>query len=462
MKRLIIVGGIVIIIAGILLALSGCRNPGTSLPKNLTLTMWGVWDERADLNDIITAYKRRHPYITIQYRKLRAEEYEDELVRAWAKGEGPDIFQIHNTWIGKYLDEGWLAPAPASTTSVTVTTKKNIFNQTEQSAAQQTVPFFTPDQMRQTFVDVVVQDTVRTPTTGKPAIYGLPFSVDTLALYYNQDLLNRASIAFPPATWAEFIDDVTALVVRDDEGGIVQAGAAMGSTSANIENAQDILALLMLQNGAAMLSADGRNVLFARPDAQGLPVGELALTFYTDFVNPTKTVYTWNDTMPNALDLFVQGKIGFFFGYSYHLPRIMGAGGGGNIHVAPMPQIDAESRFQVAFANYWLNGVFTNSPHKNDAWNFLQFATSKDQAKQYVTSARRPPARRDLIGSPPEGDADLLVFTQQVVSSQSWYRGRNPEAAKQVFDDMITTVVAGQATPAAAVNQAAGQILLTL
>jgi ABC-type glycerol-3-phosphate transport system substrate-binding protein len=165
--------------------------------------------------------------------------------------------------------------------------------------------------------------------------------------------------------------------------------------------------------------------------------------------------------MPNALDLFIQGKLAFYFGYSYHLPRIEASASVPNFTVNPMPQIDAQQANQVTFANYWVNGVFANSEHVNEAWNFVEFATAKEQAALYLASSRRPPALRDLI-SDLAGDPELTVFANQVVPSRSWYRGRAPDAAAVIFDEMIAGVIAGELTPAAAISQAASQIQLTL
>jgi len=40
---------------------------------------------------------------------------------------------------------------------------------------------------------------------GQP--YASPLSINTLALFYNRDLLNEAGIVLPPVTWEEFVND---------------------------------------------------------------------------------------------------------------------------------------------------------------------------------------------------------------------------------------------------------------
>ncbi|MBV8781456.1 MAG: extracellular solute-binding protein, partial [Phycisphaerae bacterium] len=60
--------------------------------------------------------------------------------------------------------------------------------------------------------------------------YGIPTDYDCRALYYNEDLLERAGIvdangkAKPPTTWEELREDAIKLTLRDDKGRITQLG----------------------------------------------------------------------------------------------------------------------------------------------------------------------------------------------------------------------------------------------
>lgn len=82
--------------------------------KPVELTYWRVLDSDTDPSDdfteIINNYKALHPNITIVYKKLRYEEFEEELLNAWAEDRGPDIFSIRNTWTGKYKNK--ILPMP--------------------------------------------------------------------------------------------------------------------------------------------------------------------------------------------------------------------------------------------------------------------------------------------------------------------------------------------------------------
>ena len=75
------------------------------LETPITLRYWRVFDGEDAFREIIDGYRASHPNINIEYRKLRYDEYEQALLEAWAEDRGPDIFAIHNTWIGKYASK---------------------------------------------------------------------------------------------------------------------------------------------------------------------------------------------------------------------------------------------------------------------------------------------------------------------------------------------------------------------
>ena len=78
--------------------------------KPVTLRFWTVFDDREAYTDIINAYRQLHPNVSIEFRNLRYEEYEKELVEAFALDEGPDVFSVHNTWVTKY--QNMMEPMP--------------------------------------------------------------------------------------------------------------------------------------------------------------------------------------------------------------------------------------------------------------------------------------------------------------------------------------------------------------
>lgn len=404
----------------------------TQAMEPITLTYWRVIDGPDAFTEIIDNYKAMHPYININYRKLRLEEYEDELLNALAEDRGPDIFSIHNTWIKKYQTK--IEPMPASTTLVYPVAKGSIKKEIVNEL--RTTPSLTLGQIRDLFVDVVSRDVVL--EDGK--VYGLPLSVDTLAMFYNKDLFNNAGIGEAPKYWnRELLQTVKKLSKQDPKRGLIQSGIALG-TSKNIERYSDILGLLMMQNGAVMVDDSNRVSFHKVPDyardSEYNP-GLAALQFYTDFANPSKEAYSWNDELGDSTEMFISGNLAIMFGYSYHIPIIQAAAPKLNFSVTEFPQIEGGGpASNINFANYWVETVSKKSAHKNEAWDFLQYITKAEQASTYLNITNKPTALRSLVQEQ-RGKDTVGVFANQVLTAKTWYRGNNVKAMEQVFAEMI-------------------------
>ena len=213
------------------------RNIGGGTVQESTLQFWGVFDERGVYDPIIRDFQAQNPGVRIVYRKFNFEDYERSLVSALAAGTGPDIFMFHNSWLPKHGNK--IAAMP------------------EMFAGNE--PSMTIRDFQDQFVDVAAQDLVYANR-----IYALPLYVDTLALYYNKDILNNAGITRPAQTWEEFNSDVETITRLDGSGNIIQSAAAIG-TARNINRSTDILIGLMIQSGVRMMSAENSEPTFSRP-----------------------------------------------------------------------------------------------------------------------------------------------------------------------------------------------------
>lgn len=435
-----------LILAGLILLGQGCFSGGggTQVNDNVTLRYWRVFDGEDTMRPVINAYRARQPNVNIEYRRLRFDEYEDELIRAFAEGRGPDIFTIHNTEVNNY--RSLIQPMPAQVT-VTAREQRNRFNQNV-VIVPRTRPTISLRQYKNDYLDQVIRDTVipvQTPTGQQEAIIGIPFSVDTMVMYYNRDLLNAAGIPRPAENWSEFQEQVAQLTEFDSAGAITQAGAAIG-TADNIERSVDLLSLIMMQADVQMINERGQVAISeARVvDGQRQSPALNAINFYTDFASPFRQVYTWNDDQPNSLQAFINGQVAYFFGYSYHNAIIRSSAPRLNYNVAKMPQLSGAR--QVNYANYWIEVVSANTQNANWAWDFLIFAQSPDQVTSFLNTARKPTARKDLISRQID-DEFLGVFAEQLLTSRSWYQGRNTSAMEEAMRNLIRTFNAGPADP---------------
>ena len=308
-----------------------------------------------------------------------------------------------------------------------------------------TTPSIRNNQVRDLFVDTVGKDVIleyedAAKKTKEQRVWGLPMYMDTMATFYNKDLMNNAGIAELSDYWGsdKFKKDLKKMTKQDEQGNILQSGMAMG-TGANIDRAHDILAALMMQNGATIIDDQGRvafrNIIRGKDYNPGID----AVRFYADFADPTKDVYSWNAQITNSLEMFMQGRLAVLYGYSYLLPILKAQAPSLNYSVKKLPQIEGSSE-TANVADYYVEVVSKKSKYKDEAWDFVQFATTKpDNVRSYLNSTKKLSAIRALIDEQKEDD-ELGVFAEQAFNARTWYRGMNYAEAVKSFNSMLEAI----------------------
>lgn len=438
--------------------------------QQVALTVWGVVDDIDVYQDTFTQYRLLHPNVAFNFKRLRLEEYEDKLLNGFADDRGPDIFLVHNTWIGKYLTK--IVPMPVTTKVAYAVVSGTLKKETTWELRSE--PSITLRDFKDQYADAVLGDAIRSvsvPVVGsadanarvkQDRLVAAPVWLDTMALYYNKDLLNAAGIPTPPEHWDQFQEQVQKLTKLDAQGKILQSGAALG-TAKNVERSTDLLSALMIQNGAQMTDAAGYPWFDQVPESAAsqrqAPPAYQALEFYSDFANPAKETFTWDAGQPNSLEAFIAGKTAFFFGYSYHLDQIKARAPKINLGITKLPQIDGNPVKNVA--NYWMWVVSKKSANQDTAWSFLNFMMKPETSKALLAKMKRPAARKSLL---PEQFTDEVVgvFASQVLTAQSWYHGANPQVVDSAFATLIDAALVGGSQVTEAMRFASNQIRQTM
>lgn len=422
---IIAIGAIVIIGFGALFIFSGQKK--TSTAQAITLNVWGTDDAKV-FNSLITYYTQYNSAAKIIYTQVDPADYENQLLRAFAAGTGPDVFEIGNRSLPKW--QSVLAELP------------------EAYASQ-----FGTLQLENDFPSVVESDFAvgSTPTT--TGIYALPLSIDTLAMIYNKDLFDSAGIAVPPATWDDFETDIPKLRVENSTGQITQAAAALGGSETSIPEAPDILSLLMLQNGTQMVNSDRSAATFA---GDSTSAGVSAFNFYLQFANAASPYYTWNDAIGDDIQSFIDGDVAMIFGYHDTLSTIKTKSPFMNVGVAAVPQPTGAS-VSVSYPEYNGLAVYKGSTSVIGAWNFILTLTAYANGEKIYTDATGdPPALRDAIAAD-ANDPDLSVFAEQALTARSWYEV-DDAAIDGILNTAIQNALNGSASTLQALQQAQSSI----
>lgn len=353
-KRIIILI-ILMIFLGAAVILGRMAIATLTTPQEVTLIYWGLWENDGVIKPIIAEFEAQNPNIKVQYSKQSHRQYRERLQAGIERGDGPDIFRFHNTWVPMLKNQ--LAAIPDTV--------------------------MTASQFNETYYPVATNDLV-----GGQALYGIPLMIEGLGLYYNEDLFAAAGVTAPPTTWEDLLAMVPKISKPEGTGFAISA-IALGTTG-NIENYSDILATMFMQNGANLTIPKGKEA-------------EETLAFYHKFANPTDPVYTWNETMDNSMYAFANGKVAMILAPSWRAFDIIEmakqVNPGLKFKIAPIPQLPGNT---VTWASYWVEGISEKSKFKKQAAEFLKFLTSREtMTKLYLEESKvrlfgEPYARKDM------------------------------------------------------------------
>ncbi len=309
--------------------------------SQIVLTYWGLWEEEENMKLLIDEYQKKHNNIQIKYIQQSPKQYREIVQAAIERGEGPDIFRFHNTWIPMLVN--YLSPVPKSIIS--------------------------DNQYEQVFYPVVTYDL---KVGGN--YYGIPLEIDGLLLYYNEDIIKSANVAIP-TTWIEMQDIVPKITVKE-KGRIITSAVALG-TAENIEHFSDILTLMMLQNGTQLTKS-----LFSCADTSSNSCAVEALSFYRKFAEAPNN--TWDETLENSIIAFAGGKVAMIFAPSWQVFTIKAMNPNLNFKTAVVPQLPCQSQTcpTVNLASYWVEGVSSKSKNISAAWEFLKYLSEKENLQK--------------------------------------------------------------------------------
>lgn len=461
LKKIIIAFLIIIFsIAGYVLvkAYPDFKAPDTDIKNDesmkVTLEFWGLWDNSDDWEEIIKKFESKtynfngqKVEVSINYTKKDFGSYQEDLQKAREQNNSPDIFMINNNWLEKYVSE--LEPLEGN------------------EAYAKEYGLINYSDLLNTFYAKTLMDVVY-----ENQLYGLPLSSDSLALFYNKDLFEKAEIAEPPKSWTEFKNDVKKLTALNNKDEIIQSGAALG-TGKNISRASDILALLIMQGGGRVIDSDGATDINKETEVRTLDgtekrfPGKRAIEFYTEFSNPQKEIYSWNLNQENSITAFADNKAAMMIGYSYNIKNLLVINPDLNYGISPMPQL--ENSTPVNFSNVTIPVVskfgnckvepaelFDKADCAKISWSFLSFAGEKENSKIYLDSTEKIAARKDLAEEQVEEGGGRSAFASQVESSQSYHKFN--DEIDDILSNMLDQIALDRENWEAKTDEAAAEI----
>lgn len=441
MAKYAIIGAIVLVVVGLIGGLaymflggsgsSGSvsispETPGGGTANNrqvvsgeqTTIEYWGLWEPTEVMAEVIKEFEAKNPGVKVSYSKQSHLNYRERLQTAISSGNGPDVFRFHASWTPMLLGE--LKPIPNAV----------------MSAAE----------FKTTYYPVAAKQ-----LQANGQYVGIPMMYDGLALLYNKEMFNTASLPVP-STWAGVKEAAVKLVIKGSDGKISRGGIALGNAT-NVDHFSDILGLLMLQNGATLTQSTSQEVADA-------------LSFYTSF---QKTDQVWSSDLPNSTTAFAREEVAMIIVPSWRIHEVMAQNPDLDFGVTNVPVIEEK----LTWGSFWAEGINSKSKNQDAAAAFLKFLTQKETLEKFYDAASKVRAfgelypRMDMAAD--LADNELIApYLEDAAYSDGWYlssfthdNGINDQIIKYYEDGITAMVMEGKAAAAVqpTIDQGVSQVL---
>ena len=387
------------------------------------VTIWGTLDPNAFTVVLRQAAETENRFSQVTYVQKDQQEYERLLTEALASGTGPDLFLLRQDYVVR--NEGKIVPIPYDN--------------------------FSRSQFEDTFVEAAE------PYLAGGGVLGIPIVVDPLVLYWNRDMLSAAGFAQPPRYWDELPDLAQRVVKKDESGRIVKAAVAFGEYQ-NVDNAKDILVLLILQAGGSITQRDNTGrllpTLSARTAGAASQATESALRFYTEFADPSKVDYSWSRSLPGSRAAFAAGDLALYLGYASEASTIARTNPNLNFVIASVPQSRVADTPRNVARVYAL-AVSRTSTKPSGAMTVASLMGDTGFAQSLSFALALPSARRNVLAQ--GGSDEDALGRREALIARSWL-DPDPERTSNIFRAMIESVTSGSARPAEAIGRASQEM----
>ena len=314
----------------------------------------------------------KHPY----------ENALGEQVRDFVSGGDLDIALIDLVWMGNFAENEWIVPVD------------------DIKAAYPDI--VDPELDTDDFFPLVLDAF----GSWNDTLYGLPFDNYSGLMFYNSCMLKEAGFDGPPETWTELKDTYGPALTKDDKF------AYALQSKRNETQSADSFARVIWPFGGSFLDKDFKSNLNSEGSQAGLKFRQDLMQYMPDGI----VAYDHAETV-NA---FAQGDVAIITEWSAFYSSVVSpdtSAVADCVEIAPEPKGPAGRKpalggFSLAVADQ------AEEKEKAAAWLFIQWATSKANAAEYLERGGVP-ARQSAYEDP--ALAETYKFVPALV--ESWQAG---------------------------------------
>ncbi len=344
------------------------QNEETQAGLNGEITMWtGTWNDGL-MDDIMKDFYAQYPEIKVNFEYLPWDGMGDKYLSALQAGAGPDVLDMAIAWTIPYASMGKL---------------------------QKLDEYIKKYQVDMSEYYECALETL----TVDGSYYALPYRSETMCLFYNKDLFEKAGLdpEAPPATWEELRDDAMKLTEGDVFG--------FGLSGSNADNTTSQIYSMMFSKGVSLLNDDMTKAAFNT--AEGIEAFSFwSNLFLRDGVAPKSVLENDNTTNRN---LFAEEKLGMFISGSYDIDPILEANPDINMGFALCPAFEGgENSAQLGG---WNLGMSDTCKNPEAAFALMSYLASPEVSVDFSSTFS---SCESAVTNEKYADENLKVFMEAI------------------------------------------------
>jgi multiple sugar transport system permease protein len=269
-------------------------------------------------------------------------------------------------------------------------------------------------------------------------VYGIPYDVDSRALFYNKDHLRRAGLVdasgepVPPRTWPELREYARRLTQYDEKGKIKVLGF-----SPTYGNA--FLYIYGFTNGGEFVTPDNRQMTLTDP--RNVEALQFMVDIHNDLGGYRQVGAFGSSLRTGALDPFLAGRVSMMFDISERVAIMATYDRNLDYGVVNPPlslsrqQVDATP---VSWGGGWAYCIPANTRNPEAAWEFIRFLVSERAWKIYNQSLHETISARGFLYVPFLNP--IVDLNEKFLNQYVFHNPQMPENIKQayrVFIDLL-------------------------
>ncbi|MFT4618924.1 MAG: multiple sugar transport system substrate-binding protein [Sulfitobacter sp.] len=347
----------------------------------------------AAMEQLIEGFEAANPDITVKMTHFPYADYRTKVAAAVPAGEGPDVVQLFYGWLNDYKEAALIQPLPADV--------------------------FPADEIDANFFPMVAA------MREGDNYWALPTAVRSLALFYNNTLLEEAGVE-PPTTLDEMVAAARAMTKVDGAGNITQVGITQGMTAQDHHWFREVL---VRQFGGEPYVDDYRTVNY------NSEAGQAALDFYVGMSEGDEPISSIG-FMDEPQAAFKAGRAGMHIDGSFRIGSLNNTRGL-DWGVTELPA--TADGVQSNYSSYWVNAITTKAEGEkfDAAVKFMQYITSDEAMQVWLDVVGELPAKPSVGMTEENANNETFGPFIRGLAYANTTKFANESAQRQILVEMV-------------------------